>query len=344
MQLDNASKLQNNTATEQLSHADSQRQRLMHQWLRQHITPNQVTPLVQDASFRRYFRAHTADRTYIVMDSPPEKEACGGFVKIAKGLKQIQVNTPQIHAADTELGFVLLTDFGQQLYLDRLAPDNADQLYTRAMQELIKIQSCKQIAEFNIPEFNHAELSAELENFRAWYLQKYCKLTLTDTHHHTIDQLFDLLITSATTQPQVFTHRDYHSRNLMCLGNNAIGILDFQDALWGPITYDLVSMIRDCYVVWPNHKVEQWAEEFYQLLQQNGAVDYSFSQFMRWFDLMGLQRHLKAIFIFARKSLRDQDPRYLEDIPRGLHYVQLICSKYPELQAFKQLLCEFKIL
>lgn len=324
--------------------AGDPRLRQLNHWLRQCIEARSITPLVQDASFRRYFRVSTDHQSFIAMDAPPEKEPCKPFVSIGRGLRNHGVNTPIIHAEDISQGFLLLSDFGQTLYLSALSQDNCDQLYQRAMHELIKIQSCEKIDNYDIPRFDHALFTEELENFRNWYLQKHCKINLTAQEHKVIDALFEMLIQSAQTQTQVFTHRDYHSRNLMLLEHNDIGILDFQDAVWGPITYDLVSMIRDCYIVWPNPQVEKWVLAFYNMLPKQHKQNTPFALFMRWFDLMGLQRHLKAIFIFARKSLRDQDPRYLEDIPRGLHYVQLVCEKYPELSAFYQLLKKHHII
>lgn len=316
-------------------------------WLQQQINYQQLHALEQDASFRRYFRVTGADQPYIVMDAPPEKEPSAPFAAIAQGLKKANVNVPELHAIDLKQGFLLLTDFGNSLYLQVLNQDNAEKLYNRAQQELLKIQQTQHIPDYKIPEFSKELLSEELENFRHWYLKEYCGFKLSAPENKTIDKLFKLLIDNATTQPQVFTHRDYHSRNLMLINNNEhkpeIGILDFQDAVWGPVTYDLVSMLRDCYVTWPQTKVESWVKNFYNSLIENKTINVELTTFMRWFDLMGMQRHLKAIFIFARKYLRDHDKRYLEDIPRGLQYIKQVCEKYPELKDFYKMIQQRKL-
>jgi N-acetylmuramate 1-kinase len=339
--------------TSKTSESQDPRLQQLRNWLDKEIEYEQIHALEQDASFRRYFRVTSGKKSYIVMDAPPEKEPCLPFAAIADALENIGVNVPLIYGANLEKGFLLLTDFGNSLYLDNLNPDSADKLYGRAMQELLKIQKLKTVNNYKIPKFDRKEINIELENFRHWYLGEFCGFKLNDDEHKTLDNLFAQLTKSAITQTQVFTHRDYHSRNLMianqkqAIENNykniEIGILDFQDAVWGPVTYDLVSMIRDCYIVWPDEKVAEWLAHFHQQLIENGTIDVDLETSTRWFDLMGMQRHLKAIFIFARKYLRDKDKRYLDDIPRGLHYVQNICQKYPELNDFYKLLCAREI-
>ena len=293
-----------------------------------------VTPLPADASFRRYFRVQLQGETLLAMDAPPEKEDSHSFVAIAKLFKDAGLNVPEIFAQDVKQGFLLITDFGDDLYYQKLTRANADTLYGNAIHDLIQIQQC---ACNNLPLFDSDLYLLELNNFLHWYLGVHLQLNLTANECSLFADVFERLITSALNQPQVCVHRDYHSRNLMLLPNKNVGIIDFQDAVKGAVTYDLVSLIRDCYIDWPQEKVTTWAKNYYQLAQvANIFPDVEFNTFMRWFDWMGMQRHLKAMFIFARKFHRDNDDFYLKDIPRALNYVNSVCQQYEEFFDLKK--------
>lgn len=298
-----------------------------------------LTLLAGDASFRRYYRLTLADKTYVVMDAPPDKEPVEPFVVIDKGLAQLGLSVPEIYHSDIEQGFLLLTDFGDEVYFQILKDNNADQLYTAALDELVTLQSCKAIADFEIPEFDSAMYTLELERFVFWFLERYLGLALTEEQLQMLETSFRFLIHSALEQPQVFVHRDYHSRNLVWTPEQQVGILDFQDAVTGAVTYDAVSLLRDCYIVWPKAKVLQWLLYYKQkVCDYNQWQEISDQQFIRWFDLMGIQRHLKAIYIFARKFCRDHQAEYLPDINHALNYVHDVIKDYPELKALQDFL------
>lgn len=316
------------------------RQQALHNWLSSTLQkPFQLIPVVGDASFRRYFRVQLQDSSLIAMDSPPEKEDCKPFIQLAHRLGQLNLQVPQILAADENEGYLLISDLGDQLYHYNLNSENADSLYRNALRDLVIIHSDYRGAMDTLPAFGWQAMLNELTLFTEWFLQKYLELNLSENNLNLLQQTYNTLLKSATEQPQTFVHRDYHSRNLMILPDNQVGILDFQDAVIGPITYDLVSLIRDCYIDWPLAQVHTWALAFYHDLKQANIIsDVDEKTFMRWFDLMGIQRHLKAIFIFARKYLRDNNDFYLQFIPRALNYVNEVCTHYPELNDFQQLM------
>lgn len=297
-------------------------------WLVNHFKTDafSLTPIPGDASFRCYFRIQHKDQSFIAMDAPPPLEDVRPFIAIAKKFAAQQVQVPEILAAHLEEGFLLLTDFGDRLFLKELQLSNADQLYTAALTTLLQIQTCDPN---DIPHFDRAFMQKELSAFQEWFLEKHLNVNLPAS---LLQHTFEYLIDSAEQQPQVCVHRDYHSRNLMCLNNGEVGVLDFQDAVLGPITYDAVSLLRDCYIDWPSKQVEAWADNF----RQQACKQVSSAQFLQWFDLMGIQRHLKALFIFARKYIRDNDPNYLADIPRTLQYVIDVSERYPALREFRQ--------
>jgi aminoglycoside/choline kinase family phosphotransferase len=304
------------------------------------VSHQQLTPLANDASFRRYFRVQAGDVRYVVMDAPPDKESCKPYAAIAKSFYQLGLNVPMIHAEDFDQGFLLLTDFGDHLYLHKLNSQTAPQLYQAALQELLLMQSCQRIENYVLPKFDAALYRREMTLFRDWYLEKYLKVTLSSPELDVLEKTYQLLIADALSQPQVCTHRDYHSRNLMVVaGKQQPGMLDFQDAVWGPITYDLLSLLRDCYIDWPPAQVEAWALQFQQQALKAGLMtEDDPQQFLRWFDWIGLQRHLKCIGIFSRLSQRDQKPGYLQYIPRIIRYAQRVCDRYPEFAELKPLL------
>jgi len=296
-------------------------------------------PASSDASFRRYFRIRSGGRSYIVMDAPPDREDCRPFIAVARRLLDIGVHVPEILQADAGRGFLLLDDLGSRLYLDELTEGNVDRLYGDALAALAVIQGCGP-RDDTLPPYDRDLLMREMGLFRDWLVGRHLGMALSDEQQRTLDEAFALLADNALEQPQVCVHRDYHSRNLMVTERNNPGILDFQDAVVGPVTYDLVSLLRDCYIAWPRQRVEDWALGYQELAMQSGILRPEHKDealFLRWFDLMGVQRHLKAAGIFARLMHRDGKPGYLRDVPRTLAYVTEVCGRYPRLQAFGEL-------
>jgi aminoglycoside/choline kinase family phosphotransferase len=278
-----------------------------------------------DASFRRYFRFTQGENSWIAMDAPPEKEDCSSFVHIARHWFEQGIRVPEIVALDLEKGFILLTDFGDSLLLSALQPEypnpaQGQHYYSKAMFVLDRIQKLD-ADQANLPRYDAELLQREMALFRDWLLDAKLGIALTHTESQALQDCFDFLMQRAQAQPQVVVHRDYHARNLMICEDDELGVLDFQDAVIGPITYDLVSLLRDCYIVWPEEDVQLWCREFYSLITQYRGKIGSFEQFKEDFDLMGLQRHIKVAGIFARLSLRDGKHAYLKDIPRTLNYI-----------------------
>jgi aminoglycoside/choline kinase family phosphotransferase len=290
-----------------------------------------VTPASGDASFRRYFRVGLADgTTRIAMDAPPSHEDCGPYLHVGAELAAIGLHVPAVEVAAPDLGFLLLEDLGETLYLDVLDEASADRLYGDALSALVALQACGPRA--GLPPYDAALLQREMELFRDWLAGRLLGLPLDAADHARLDRTFALLTENALGQPRVCVHRDYHSRNLMVSSPPTPGILDFQDAVVGPVTYDLVSLLKDCYVRWPQHRVDGWAMGYFELAVQSGVLDSALEgRFLRWLDLMGAQRHLKAAGIFARLWLRDGKPGYLKDIPRTLGYIVEAAGRRPEL-------------
>ncbi len=314
------------------------RLQLLHNWLRENSDLVEPFPhaLTADASFRRYFRIYQSECSYIAMDAPPDKENCVPYIAISRSLRAHGLMTPDIIAEDLQQGFLLLTDFGDGLLLNELNAVNVETLYGQALDALTLLQSCPVVAGWNIPLFTADFMYKELKLFQDWFLKKHLALTLSVTTERMLDELFIFLADTAASQPQVFMHRDYHSANLMVLPSEQMGILDFQDAFIGPVTYDLVSLLRDCYIAWPEEQVTKLALQYRDKL--NLAV--SDHAFLRWFDLMGLQRHLKALLTFSRKYRRDGNANYLKHIPRTLNYIMLESQRYSECQEFHAFLRE----
>lgn len=311
-------------------------------WLQNDLgiqTPH-LTALTNDASFRRYFRLQIDGMPHIVMDAPPDKEDCRPFIHVAQRLLQSGLNVPHIVAYHLEQGFLLLTDLGSQLYLTALNEAQAESLYQDALVALVNMQVHTPVDD--LPLYDHQLLQDEMALFTHWLLDKHLNLSLQSHELTAIHQCFELLSQSALSQPQVFVHRDYHSRNLMVVPGHNPGILDFQDAVRGAVTYDLVSLLRDCYIAWPAERVMQWAKYYYALSRQQThfLAHVSESTFLRWFDWMGIQRHLKASGIFARLYHRDGKSGYLNDIPRTLSYIIAASANYAELNPLHQLVSQ----
>ncbi|OQK15991.1 aminoglycoside phosphotransferase [Methyloprofundus sedimenti] len=322
--------------------ASDDRAKAILQWLTNDLNLNitQFESASSDASFRRYFRVLHQQQHYIVMDAPPDKEDTAPFIKVAQLFSEAQVNVPDIIQQNNQQGFLLLEDFGSSCLLDQLNDSTVEILYKAALDSLITLQKNVDIHSCALPHYTSELLQTELLLFSDWFLNQQCKLTLSDAQQALIQTTYAFLIDSALQQTQVCVHRDYHSRNLMHLDNNNPGIIDFQDAVIGPITYDAVSLLRDCYISWSDAQIEQCLQPYYQQLKQANLVECDFNQFKRDFDLMGIQRHLKAIGIFSRLNIRDDKSAYLGDIPRTLNYVISISQGYPELKDFHAFLVD----
>ncbi|MBJ6136707.1 aminoglycoside phosphotransferase family protein [Marinobacter litoralis] len=302
-------------------------------------------PVSGDASFRRYFRvwretSGQARTPFIVMDAPPEHENCEPFVAIAKHWHQHGIHVPDIAGEDLNQGFLLLEDFGDNLMLGAVTEQNADTCYRQALDELVRIAQQSAPAEHALPHYDDAMLDREMALFPDWLLEKHLGLTLCNQQRALLDTTFSLLKESALTEPEVTVHRDYHSRNLLIRdGQNAPGVIDFQDAVIGPVTYDAVSLLKDCYIRWPEDKIVEWLEH-YRLASLNAGLHRADPDtFRQWFELMGMQRHLKAAGIFARLAIRDGKTGYLGDIPRTVSYLRDASARQPALRHFHEWLC-----
>ncbi len=320
----------------------SQRLAELKAWLHDDLglTASTIVPASSDASFRRYFRVSGDRESYIAMDAPPDKEDCRPFMAVARAFARLGLNVPRILASDIRRGFLLLSDLGSDHYLQALNEQTVERLYGDAMGALRLLHAAPHEGA-NLPDYDRSLLLREMNLFRDWYLERHLGLGLSEESDEILQQSFSILADEALCQPRVWVHRDYHSRNLMVTAAHNPGILDFQDAVIGPVTYDLVSLLRDCYVSWPRKQVAMWVREYLLNLQADGVLnDVEPQQFTRWFDLMGVQRHLKAIGIFSRLNLRDAKPGYLQDIPRTLAYVVEVSGRYPELNLLHGLLTE----
>jgi aminoglycoside/choline kinase family phosphotransferase len=310
-----------------------QRVELLTRWLRRDLgLPDfELAPASADASFRRYFRVTFGGESRIVMDAPPEREDIGPFVQIGRRLRAIGLNVPEIHAENAAEGFLLLGDLGSRDYLAALDAGSADRLYGDAFGALAALQACGPAAG-ELPPYDRALLRREMELFRDWYLGRHLKLALSEAEQRMLDATFERLADEALAQPQVPVHRDYHSRNLMVAPHNP-GILDFQDAVHGAVTYDLISLLRDAYIEWPWERVAAWALGYHDLAVDHGILRGRGEEaFLRGFDLMAAQRHLKVLGIFARLNYRDGKGRYLADLPLVLRYLREEAARRPELR------------
>lgn len=308
------------------------------------VTDYELQPASADASFRRYFRVRAAGATHIAMDAPPERQDLRPFLAVAARLRDLGLNVPEVLDHDLDAGFLLLTDLGERTYLRELGPATVERLYGDALGALVVLQAGVYTGAGLLPDYDEALLRRELEIFREWYLGRHLGAALAPPQQQALEAASNVLVGAALDQPRVWVHRDYHSRNLMVTARNNPGILDFQDAVVGPVTYDLVSLLRDCYIAWPRDQVIDWAKGYYELARQSGLpVGEDEERFLRWFDLMGVQRHLKAAGIFARLHHRDGKSGYLADLPRTLGYVLEVSAGYPELAGLYRLLAALPI-
>lgn len=304
------------------------------------VPPATLTAASSDASFRRYFRWEGADRSFVVMDAPPPQENCKPFVDIAFLLAKSGINVPKIYAQDLERGFLLLNDLGNKTYLDVIDSENADDLFKDALQALLAFQQLPMDAP--LPSYDVALLRRELELFPEWYVKRELGIEFDPAQQMLWQQVSDKLIESALAQPKVLVHRDYMPRNLMLSEPNP-GVLDFQDAVYGPVTYDVTCLFKDAFLSWPEERVLGWLADYWQQAAALGIpVQPDFEDFLRASDLMGVQRHLKVIGIFARICHRDGKPRYLGDVSRFFAYIEAVIARRPELVELDVLLASLR--
>ena len=290
--------------------------------------PLKVEALASDAGFRRYYRLNTQP-SLIAVDSPPGKENNSAYISVAMSLQAQGITTPKVHAVDFVQGFFLLEDFGRDLLQPVLNSETLGSYYQQAEETLLEIQKTAPDPRV-FPRYDAQRLRDEMALFSQWFINKLLGLELQQQEIALLDRLFDDLVESALAQPQVVVHRDYHSRNLMLLADQRLGVIDFQDAVNGPITYDLVSLLKDCYVRWPAQQMRERALSF----RSQARIDIDDQQFLGWFDLMGLQRHIKVMGIFARLALRDDKSSYLQDLPLVIRYSLEAARDYPQSRAF----------
>lgn len=325
------------TAADQLPEGVDPRKLALTNWVA-HNTPAEQHPieligLGSDAGFRRYFRYQTPSK-WLAVDAPPTSEDTAQFLAVARLIEQQGVRSPRIAAADANLGFLLVEDMGDRLFAREVQPHNADALYQEAINTLLRLQRCPDDAAL-IPRYDRALLHRELEIFIEWFVDKLLNHPLNSSEQHLLNEVFIQLENNALSQPQTFVHRDYHSRNLLLLDDYSLGVIDFQGALWGGVTYDLVSLLRDCYLRWPAEKVNLWALAYREQAISAGVIPgVSEKEFLRWFDWLGLQRHIKVFGIFARLNLRDSKTGYLKDLPLVIRYTLEVAERYAELRAF----------
>ena len=319
-------------------HADPRRATL-ERWLSQQHPgePFSLAPASADASFRRYFRVTLGDgRSYIAMDAPPDKEDCRPFVHVAGLLHRAGVHAPQVHAQDLAQGFLLLSDLGTRTYLEVINGENAPRLFADAVEALLRWQLATRPGV--LPPYDEALLRREMQLFPDWYVARHLRVELSQEQERLLQEVFSLLVKSALAQPQVYVHRDYMPRNLMLAEPNP-GVLDFQDAVLGPIAYDAVSLFRDAFVSWDEERVLDWSVRYWEKAKRAGLpVDADFGEFWRAYEWMGLQRHLKVLGIFARINYRDGKPKYLQDTPRFIRYARDVAKRYAALSPLLRLL------
>jgi hypothetical protein len=347
-----------------------QRQKQLTDWL-SGLYPNEtftLAPASADASFRRYFRASFVDgSTKVVMDAPPQHEDCKPFIHVGKLFEEAGTHVPHVHAQDLKQGFLLLSDLGNTTYLQALTADNAARLYGAATDALIKIQLASK--ENELPPYDEALLRRELNLFPEWYIAKHLGITLTEKQSAKLEECFQRILRNNLAQPCVYVHRDYHSRNLMVTEPNAQarfphpnplpegeganeksnfqsspGILDFQDAVYGPITYDLASLFKDAYIKWEEEEIMDWIIRYWEKARKAGLpVREDFGEFYRDYEMMGVQRHIKVLGIFARLYHRDGKDGYLKDMPLVMDYLRRACERYIDLKPLLVLLMELEI-
>jgi aminoglycoside/choline kinase family phosphotransferase len=318
----------------------STRENALNEWLAttQNLSSFTLSPLAGDASFRRYFRLKTLESSFIIMDAPPEKEGLLTFIQISQLLAEHNIHTPHITAFDLEQGFAILEDLGDMLLYHQRSAENTPARYKASLDTLITIQSTPSLA---LPRFDIPFMLQEMSLFQTWFLEAWLGLTLKTSEKKQLTQTLQQIATHLSLQPQCFIHRDYHSRNLLIIGNQSppeIGVIDFQDAMHGPFTYDLVSLIKDCYIHWPEEQQLQWITYFYHHLPSTHG--WSLTEFEHGVHWCGLQRHLKVLGVFSRLHLRDHKSTYLQDLPLTLHHTLTCLEKYDAFSPILELMQE----
>jgi N-acetylmuramate 1-kinase len=317
-----------------------EREQALSLWVARELarTPESIhlTPIASDAGFRRYFRFESPSQ-WLAVDAPPQTEDTRQFVQLARYLSSHKVSTPNILAADEAAGFLLVEDFGDELLHRQLTPNNVAAHYQQTFNTLLSLNACPDEPAL-IPRYDRALLRRELQIFSEWFVGNLLGYSLNPTEQALLDELFVDLENNALEQPQTLVHRDFHSRNLLIRDDDTLGVIDFQGALWGGCTYDLVSLLRDCYIRWPADQVNTWALDYRQAAIDATLLDASISEqtWLRWFDGMGLQRHIKVLGIFARLNLRDHKPHYLKDLPLVIRYTLEVAQRYPNFNAFAE--------
>jgi aminoglycoside/choline kinase family phosphotransferase len=319
-----------------------ERTQLLENWIKDQFPEKVFTlkPASADASFRRYFRVFIDDRTFVVMDAPPQHEDCRPFLQVADILSTTGVHVPNILAQNLEHGFLLLSDLGNTTFLQALTSDTArvDQLYADAIDALIQMQLSQRTE--GLPDYDETLLLRELNLFPDWYIAKHLGKALSDQQTVMLSTIFARILANNLAQPKVLVHRDYHSRNLMVSTPNP-GIIDFQDAVVGPVTYDLVSLFKDAYIYWDEERVLDWVIRYWEKARKAGLpLSADFAEFYRDFEWMGVQRHLKILGIFARLNYRDGKATYLDDMPLVMNYLRKACHRYSEFHLLHNLLDE----
>ncbi|MDF1758272.1 MAG: phosphotransferase [Legionellaceae bacterium] len=320
------------------------RENALNIWLKKLFPDNDylLSRLAGDASHRIYYRLKRNNENLIVMDSSPELESFSQFIKVCNLLKEESISVPMIHNLDIDKGYAILDDFGESVFLQELSSRNSDQLYKSALLILAKMQPSANFAK-DLQVFDKSFMLTELVLFDEWFIKRYLGLKLTKPEQEIMKDTFDWLTTQITKQPQVFVHLDYHSRNIMIiddkdLNTNKLGVIDFQDAKRGPYTYDLVSLLKDCYIQLTQKQIDIWVEFFYN--QISPPNNCSLVDFVKDFNLCGLQRHLKVLGVFSRLYIRDNKPSYLQNIPRIINYIMGCLECFPELELFQDLMLE----
>ena len=303
-------------------------------WLKQiNLHYSKIKLLAGDASLRQYYRIYCEKKTYILMDVSNQMDSLNPFIEYARMLERHQILVPQIYTIDWNNGWVLLTDLSDRLFLDRLTDNNRDYAYKTAIDILLNLQSCHLSSDIVLSAYDEKIYRQEIDLFRTWYIPYYLQQSLSSNEEQIIDDTFDFMIEHILSHPKVFVHRDYHSRNLIWVNHKQLGVIDFQDACLGSIAYDIVSLLKDCYIQHSNKYIYRWLTYFYQgLNKQRAHID--FSTFIQWFDWVGLQRHLKCLGIFVRLQKKQNKPYYTQHIPTILHYVYDVLPNYRAFHAF----------
>ena len=318
------------------------RESALKNWLNQ-LYPHrgaELTKLAGDASFRRYFRISAEDESFIAMDAPPEKEPLMPFIQINALLRAHQIFTPKIINANMQGGFLLLEDLGDKLFLDQVQDEKAEELYHQALDLLVKIQKINHF-EMKLPRFSEQFMLEQMNLFEYWFVTQFIQKSLSDREKQIMRDCFNWIASQVSKQPYVFMHADFHSRNLMLSGTQdsvKLAVIDFQDAMLGPVTYDLVSILKDCYILWPEEQREKWLRYFYKHPQMTHYQNYSDFKFD--FELTGVQRHIKVLGIFARLSIRDKKSAYIQDMPIAMNYLLNAIEPIEQLSSFYQLLVD----